>query len=398
MNEQQRKIIESNEKHILVLAGAGSGKTYTLIQKIKKIKSTKLDAKILCLTFSNLAAKELKNRLRDETVDVFTCHGFCFKLIQSYISNKQVLFETPRQFTKQEILKISVERAKGAKKQSLLLKKYLDFLNKNSLFDFDDMLLLCLNKLINLEIKVEYDYILIDEVQDTNSVQFTILSYLIGKNTKTILVGDIDQGIYKFRGASFDLIEKYRERYRPKVLMLTQNYRSAKTIVNCANRLIEKNQKRPEKTLFSDLKLSADIKIYLFSTILDFVKMLKNYLVVSSKKNENIQEICVLVRRNQERVLLENRLTNGFSLFEYVPKVYTVHESKGLEFKTVFIVGLNEGVFPDTKSGNLLDLEEERRLMYVAITRAKQNLYLVSFDFSLDGTKLKPSRFLKEIQ
>ena len=397
MNVQQQKIIESNDKHVLVLAGAGSGKTYTLIQKIKIIKENESNAKILCLTFSNLAAKELKHRLNEESVGVYTFHGFCFNLIRPFISGKQVLFETPRFFSKREILEVSLYKANPSKKATKTLKKYKDFLDKNALIDFDDMLLLCLEKLKRKEIKQVFDYILIDEVQDTNLVQFQILKHLIAANTKTILVGDIDQGIYKFRGASFDLIEKYRETYLPKVYMLTQNYRSAPAIVDCANRLIEKNKKRPEKVLFSDLKIEASIKIYLYSKIFDFILELKNYLTSQRNQQAKINEICLLVRRNQERVLIEQELKRGFRFFEYLPQIYTVHESKGLEFKTVFIVGLNEGVFPDTKTNALLDIEEERRLMYVAITRAKQNLFLVSFEFSQDGQKLKASRFLKEI-
>lgn len=397
MNTQQLAIIESKDRHVLVLAGAGSGKTYTLIQKIKKIKENEKDAKILCLTFSNLAAKELKSRLNEESVGVYTFHSFCFSLIKPFISGKQVLFETPHLFSKREILEVSLYKANPSKKATKTLKKYKDFLDKNALIDFDDMLLLCLEKLKNKEIRQTYDYVLIDEVQDTNLVQFQILKHLISANTKTILVGDIDQGIYKFRGASFDLIEKYQLTYSPKVYMLTQNYRSAPAIVECANRLIEKNKKRPEKVLFSDLKIKASIKIYLYSNISDFLLELKAYLIAQRNQQAKINEVCLLVRRNQERVLIEQELKHGFRFFEYLPQIYTVHESKGLEFKTVFIVGLNEGVFPDTKTNALLDIEEERRLMYVAITRAKQNLFLVSFEFSQDGQKLKASRFLKEI-
>lgn len=397
MNTQQQAIIESKDRHILVLAGAGSGKTYTLIQKIKEIKENENHAKILCLTFSNLAAKELKSRLNEESVGVYTFHSFCFGLIKPFISGKQVLFEPPRLFSKTEILEVSLYKANPGTKPSKTLKKYEEFLAKNALIDFDDMLLLCLEKLKNKEIEQVFDYVLIDEVQDTNLVQFQILKHLISNHTKTILVGDIDQGIYKFRGASFDLIEKYRVTYLPKVYLLTQNYRSAPAIVNCGNRLIEKNKKRPEKVLFSDLKIKASIKIYLYSDMVDFLLELKAYLSDLRNQKSKINEVCLLVRRNQEKVLIEQELKRGFRFFEYLPEIYTVHESKGLEFKTVFIVGLNEGVFPDTKTKASVDLEEERRLMYVAITRAKQNLYLVSFEFSRDGVKLKPSRFLKEI-
>ncbi len=397
MNPEQQKIVESKEKHVLVLAGAGSGKTYTLIQKIKRIKESENNVNILCLTFSNMAAKELKRRLNEESVGVYTFHGFCFNLIKPFISGKQVLFETPRIFSKREILEVSLYKSNPSKKLNKTLKKYKDFLDNNSLIDFDDMLLFCLEKLKNKEIRQTYDYVLIDEVQDTNLVQFQILKHLISPHTKTILVGDIDQGIYKFRGASFDLIEKYRETYLPKVYMLTQNYRSAPAIVECANRLIEKNKKRPEKMLFSDLEIKASIKIYYFTSIADFLLELKSYLIVQRNQRVDIKEICLLVRRNQERVKIEQELKRGFRFFEYLPQVYTVHESKGLEFQTVFVVGLNEGVFPDTKTSTLLDIEEERRLMYVAITRAKQNLFFVSFEFSQNGTKLKPSRFLKEI-
>ena len=397
MNTQQQKIVESKDKHVLVLAGAGSGKTYTLIQKIKRIKESKNNAKILCLTFSNMAARELKHRLNEESVGVYTFHGFCFNLIKPFISGKQVLFETPRIFSKREILEVSLYKSNPGKKLNKTLKKYMEFLNNNSLIDFDDMLLLCLEKLKDKEIRQTYDYVLIDEVQDTNLIQFQILKHLISPHTKTILVGDIDQGIYKFRGASFDLIEKYRETYLPEVYMLTQNYRSAPAIVECANRLIEKNKKRPEKMLFSDLEIKASIKIYHYTSIFDFLLELKSYLAVQRNQRVDIKEICLLVRRNQERVKIEQELKRGFRFFEYLPQIYTVHESKGLEFKTIFVVGLNEGVFPDTKTSALLDIEEERRLMYVAITRAKQDLFLVSFEFNQDGQKLKPSRFLKEI-
>ncbi len=286
-----------------------------------------------------------------------------------------------------------------------VVKEYIQYTTNKSYLDFNDLISRSASLFQNHEdiankYKSKYQYILVDEFQDVNNLQVELIKHLLTDQTQLFCVGDDWQSIYGFRGSNVDYIVDF-ENYFPnsKVVKLNQNYRSTQNIVGASNEVIKHNKFKVEKEIHSSKKSEHKIVVY-----------------SGNNEKENIQ-FCV----EKVKELLADGLTNEDILFLYRRnKMYTpfffrfkdenikvqgktIHASKGLEAKAVFILGLTEGSggFPDiwledrifqviiTANHDLL-LEEERRLFYVAITRAKDKLFLLT-------EKGKESSFLKEI-
>ncbi len=286
-----------------------------------------------------------------------------------------------------------------------VVKEYIQYTTNKSYLDFNDLISRSASLFQNHEdiankYKSKYQYILVDEFQDVNNLQVELIKHLLTDRTQLFCVGDDWQSIYGFRGSNVDYIVDF-ENYFPnsKVVKLNQNYRSTQNIVGASNEVIKHNKFKVEKEIHSSKKSEHKIVVY-----------------SGNNEKDNIQ-FCV----EKVKELLADGLTNEDILFLYRRnKMYTpfffrfkdenikvqgktIHASKGLEAKAVFILGLTEGSggFPDiwledrifqvikTANHDLL-LEEERRLFYVAITRAKDKLFLLT-------EKGKESSFLKEI-
>ena len=286
-----------------------------------------------------------------------------------------------------------------------VVKEYIQYTTNKSYLDFNDLISRSASLFQNHEdiankYKSKYQYILVDEFQDVNNLQVELIKHLLTDQTQLFCVGDDWQSIYGFRGSNVDYIVDF-ENYFPnsKVVKLNQNYRSTQNIVGASNEVIKHNKFKVEKEIHSSKKSEHKIVVY-----------------SGNNEKDNIQ-FCV----EKVKELLADGLTNEDILFLYRRnKMYTpfffrfkdenikvqgktIHASKGLEAKAVFILGLTEGSggFPDiwledrifqvikTANHDLL-LEEERRLFYVAITRAKDKLFLLT-------EKGKESIFLKEI-
>ena len=286
-----------------------------------------------------------------------------------------------------------------------VVKEYIQYTTNKSYLDFNDLISRSASLFQNHEdiankYKSKYQYILVDEFQDVNNLQVELIKHLLTDQTQLFCVGDDWQSIYGFRGSNVDYIVDF-ENYFPnsKVVKLNQNYRSTQNIVGASNEVIKHNKFKVEKEIHSSKKSEHKIVVY-----------------SGNNEKDNIQ-FCV----EKVKELLADGLTNEDILFLYRRnKMYTpfffrfkdenikvqgktIHASKGLEAKAVFILGLTEGSggFPDiwledrifqvikTANHDLL-LEEERRLFYVAITRAKDKLFLLT-------EKGKESSFLKEI-
>lgn len=286
-----------------------------------------------------------------------------------------------------------------------VVKEYIQYTTNKSYLDFNDLISRSASLFQNHEdiankYKNKYLYILVDEFQDVNNLQVELIKHLLTDQTQLFCVGDDWQSIYGFRGSNVDYIVDF-ENYFPnsKVVKLNQNYRSTQNIVGASNEVIKHNKFKVEKEIHSSKKSEHKIVVY-----------------SGNNEKDNIQ-FCV----EKVKELLADGLTNEDILFLYRRnKMYTpfffrfkdenikvqgktIHASKGLEAKAVFILGLTEGSggFPDiwledrifqvikTANHDLL-LEEERRLFYVAITRAKDKLFLIT-------EKGKESSFLKEI-
>ena len=613
LNNEQKKAVEYQDGPLLILAGAGSGKTRVLTTRLAYLVNEKNinPYNILAITFTNKAAKEMKQRtfkmLKEKAyqMQISTFHSLGLLLIKENYEklgfNKNfTILDSDDSLTiiKKIIKEMNLDpkmynpkairnKISSAKNELMDSKYYSRFVNseyeqtvltvfekyekkvqKNNSMDFDDLLLLPIklfkkNPEILEKYQEKFKYILVDEYQDTNSAQYTLIKMLSQKYQNICVVGDIDQSIYGFRGANFRNILNFEKDYpKAKIILLEENYRSTSNILNVANDIIKNNKQRKEKKLWTKNDKGKKIKYHRAYN----EKEEANYVVENIQKliNEGTQksDIAVLYRtnaqsRNIEEVLLKenvpykvvgsfyfyNRkeikdliaylkliynsnddvslmriinvpkrqigpktienisikaIENGTSLYdaidsgkelefkkfiENIKKVsenisltglvdlilnesgikkelentktiesevrlenleefksitknfeenngiislgeflneislvsdieehknntdvvtlMTIHSAKGLEFNHVFIIGLEEGLFPHINSLSDLDeIEEERRLCYVAVTRAKKTLTLVNAKKRMlygNTSSNPPSRFINEI-
>jgi len=287
-----------------------------------------------------------------------------------------------------------------------VVKEYADYCTNKSYLDFNDMI----SKTISLfknqheiqnKYKEQYKYILVDEFQDVNNLQVELIKLMLTEANQLFCVGDDWQSIYGFRGSNVEFIVNFQKHFKEsQTIKLNMNYRSTEHIVGASNEVIKHNKFRVDKDVRSSKKSNSKIHIYAGKNELENL----NYVVAQVKrlqkeKGYTKEDILFLYRRSKmyspyfERFKQERIFVSG----------KTIHASKGLEAKAVFIIGLTEGSggFPDIwmedriyqvikKSNHDLLMEEERRLFYVAITRAKDDLYLIT-------EKGNESSFLSEI-
>lgn len=622
LNEQQKSAVETKDGPILVIAGAGSGKTRALTHRIYNLVVSGVNPNnILAITFTNKATNEMKERLHvvdNGNMQISTFHAFCAKVLRQHIHNlegynryftiynedeknkliKKIIKDL--EFEVEDYYKDTSYHISNAKNMGLtpdeylteyayvsnitdIVKIYVQYeqqLATNNSLDFDDLLtktyyLLVNNNNVLTGLQNKFSYIHVDEFQDTNLIQYKILKLLAGKHKNMFVVGDEDQCIYSWRGASTANTQMFIKDFSPKIIKLEQNYRSTKSILDAANKLIVNNNVRVEKTLWTDNSEGEKVRYYkafsdhdeaehvsrsiynlintekvsagdiailfrmgalsrlfeekLLSYNIPFVMYggfkfferaeVKNvmsylWLLYNPNDNESIKRIINFPKRgigktsiekveslsvlhsmsmfniilNIESFDLTNSTVNKFlplkSLFESIiaidknekpskilqevlkltnikesynkhdeedlnrllnigqleesiasyeqynngdmlidflqsvtlqsadeqseeeaknsVKISTVHASKGLEFKAVFIVGAEEGLFPISRAfGSDADMEEERRLMYVAVTRSKRYLTISSADSRYlynSRTNMYPSRFIKEME
>ena len=613
LNDSQKIAAQHVDGPLLILAGAGSGKTKTITTRLAFLISIGIDpSSILTLTFTNKAATEMRERAFSllDSSKIFTppllCtfHKFGLLFLKFHMSElerknnfiiidtddkkrilKSINKEIPSALLASEVSKyknslMSPSEVKATAQLKLyqeiaqIYEDYENYLEKNNLVDFDDLLLLPYKILKNNEnlakqISQKYQYIMVDEYQDTNELQYRLLRLLCSSHNNLCVVGDDDQSIYGWRGATIKNILNFSDHFENSlVIKLEDNYRSTDTILNHANQLIEHNRDRLGKKLIGTRTKGDSIKIYESNDendetrkIVEDVKKLidsgenpKNiailfrvnalsrsleegfnkaglhyklvggmkfyerseikdliaYFRILTNLNDNfsikriinkpkrgigkttiekleeksietgksifdlIQDldaegISLIVGKKNARTLkvfeasildlresltqskmrfLDNfeetfdyrasydNLPDGFERQANIDEFYgyirdyfiqnphldlkdflneialesenddysgeavsmmSVHASKGLEFKHLFIIGLEEGFFPITGDGS--DLEEERRLGYVAITRAKDNLtlsFVHSRFYKGKRTVLSKSRFLSE--
>jgi superfamily I DNA/RNA helicase len=241
---------------------------------------------------------------------------------------------------------------------------------------------------------------LVDEFQDVNNLQVELIKLLLSEKTQLFCVGDDWQSIYGFRGSNVDYIIDFEKHFPgAHVIKLDQNYRSSQNIVGASNEVIKHNKFKIEKTIHSQKK--SEHKIVVYSGANEEENISFCMLRVKELLNEGYanDEILFLYRRNK----MFMKYTTRFKKVNQKVQGKTIHASKGLEARAVFIIGLTEGSggFPDIwledrifqvikKANRDLLLEEERRLFYVAITRAKDKLFLIT-------EKGNESSFLREI-
>ncbi len=290
-------------------------------------------------------------------------------------------------------------------KKPKIYNNYQAYLYEHHLKDFDDILIDFYKLMQNKKKIYYYEYIFVDEFQDTNNLQYMILKSLISKNTKVLCVGDPDQSIYKFRGADSKIINQFIKDYQAKVEMLTINYRSNSTIIKHANRLIKRNYRNLKKELHPYKKQKNQIFSYIFVLLEDESFMIANQIKSYISNGIKPREIAVLYRNHYRSNHLKTHFKIiGFSYYDegdllnqqYHINMLTIHQAKGLEFEVVFILGLESNTFPSFHTKQKQFLEEERRLMFVAMTRAKHHLIFTHIRYDQYDKRQNPSIFIKE--
>lgn len=392
LNEKQMIAVSADDRFILLIAGAGSGKTRVIVSRVKRLVGEGVKPeKILLISFTKKNTIEMKQRLSNikGTPFITTFHGFCYQMLKSQLTSKIVIEEdlVGWGYTKDELRQIDILKRHGS--TSKKLKVYNRLLKKQNRIDFTDLEMLMIKKLaeddsFRKHITNLFDYIFIDEFQDTSTIQFKLLKQLTSKTIHIFCVGDPDQSIYSFRGASSRVLKDYVKFFKPRVLYLDINYRSNKNIVNLSNNLINHNKRDTPKNLQASRETLGDIEVKYFkdddSQNAFIIKEIRHLLSRTLREHD----IAILYRNHYVANTLKEALYHTY--IEGL-NILTIHQAKGLEFKVVFIIGLNENILP---MQNVL-IEEERRLFYVAVTRAKESLYLCS-----NLKSGKPSRFIHE--
>ncbi|WP_025270186.1 ATP-dependent helicase [Hippea sp. KM1] len=350
LNPQQKQAVLENSCNLLILAGAGSGKTKTITHKIAFILNEGLAKphQILALTFTNKAAGEMRERIEkligSQASDMWigTFHSIALRILRHegfrptiYDSKdqenliKEILKKLnidPKKYTPKSFcasissLKLKLTKPDGLKVSSpfekylkSVYKLYEEELNKANAVDFDNIILKAIelleeNQRIREKYSNRFKYIFIDEYQDTNYPQYLFVRLLYNKSNIVCAVGDEDQSIYGFRGAQIDNILKFDKEYdNCKVIKLEKNYRSAQEILNIANTLISKNSLRKEKRLYSD-KIGGRISIVNLANENEEASFVAEQIQKLQYNGESLSDIAVLYRTNFQSRTIEEAL------------------------------------------------------------------------------------------
>ena len=358
LNNNQKEAVQYINGPLLVLAGAGSGKTKVLTTRIAYLIKSGIDpSNILAITFTNKAAGEMKSRIYNligyfaRSMQISTFHSFGLMIIREnfeYLGYDKnfVIFDSDDSLTiikkimKDKNIDSTKFNPKAIKNQISSLKndlitptmykkyvrsdfekivleiyqKYEDDLIKNNSLDFDDLLVLPIKLFTNrLDILEKYQerfkYILIDEYQDTNEAQYKLTKLLAQKYKNICAVGDVDQAIYGFRGANYKNILNFEKDYsNTKIINLEENYRSTKKILDAANSVIKNNKNRKEKNLYSNLGEGEKIQYYRANTGLLEVSFVTSKIKELINNNVSLKDIVILYRTNAQSRAFEDGL------------------------------------------------------------------------------------------
>ncbi len=469
--EQTIPIIE-NPKISMIIAGAGSGKTLTIIGKIKYMLDNKLikPQEICLITYTNKAVDSLINKISDITtsnINVFTFHKLALTILSKintnyYIYNIDYLeyiideFFITKAFNNDLLLKyiynyfniffiktnkrykkilnsqkyfnfkksiisfinymksndlynkfLSILNNKNYKKELLIIYAIYniyenELISSNSL-DFDKMIELATNAIKDKKVRLPYKLIIIDEFQDSSLLRFNLVKEIVKKNNASLcVVGDDYQSIYSFQGCDLNLFINFKSVYNnAKIYYLNETFRNSQELIDIAGNFIKKNPNQIKKNLYSKKNIENPINIIYYKKEKEIIfKLLKS---IDIKK-----EILILGRNNFDiKYYLSKYTINNSKLIilndKHNIKYLTIHSSKGLESDCVIILNLKNDKYglPSKIKENeiLLNIKnkeefkyaEERRLFYVALTRTKGYVYLLT-------PYNKESIFIKEIK
>lgn len=368
LNPQQAEAVINTEGPMLIMAGAGSGKTKVLTCRVANLLQKGVRPyRILAITFTNKAAAEMRERVNNmsgpaaKDVWLFTFHAFCARFLRMEIDklpgyNKNfAIYDTDdtkklikgilkelniddNRFSPNKILnKISEAKNKlidaehfsqsidsvdfNDKKVAEVYERYQTQLKLNNALDFDDLLMLSIkllqeNKEVREKYQERFDYLLVDEYQDTNHVQYLLTKILAEKHRNICVVGDADQSIYGWRGADIQNILDFEKDYPDaKVIKLEQNYRSTQIILDAANAVIENNTGRKPKNLWTDNKGGAEITYFCANDGRDEARfVIEQVQNLQQTKGKKLGDMAVLYRTNaQSRIFEEMLVKSGIS-------------------------------------------------------------------------------------
>lgn len=422
MNEKQLEAVKSLE-NTLVVAGAGSGKTFTIVNKIKFLLDNNIykENELLIISFTNESVNDLKRKI-DYNLDIMTFHKLAINLINN--PNMKISNEYYLKFIINEYFN---SYGKYNKKQNKLIKRILQevdidnlkkliftfinlyksnyndinyllnlyqkshFINKiyfkiileiyhiynqelesSNLYDFNDMIKIATNNINKNLIKTNYKYIIIDEFQDTSLNRFKLINAIIKQNNaKIFVVGDDYQSIYRFSGCNLDIFLNFNKLVNNlNIINLDYNYRNPKEIIDVANSFIMKNKNQIKKETICLKNINKPIKICFYKNKRTAIEKILKYIDT---------KYLILGRNNKDK-----------DLFNVQDKPFlTIHKSKGLEEDNIILINLtnnNNSLPSKIKNHKVINkiiktdyypYEEERRLFYVALTRTRNNIYLL---------------------
>ncbi|EET59009.1 UvrD/REP helicase, partial [Marvinbryantia formatexigens DSM 14469] len=360
LNEMQREAVLHTEGPLLILAGAGSGKTRVLTHRVAYLIEEKgvKPWNILAITFTNKAAGEMRERVDNlagpeaGSVWVSTFHSLCVRILRRFIDrlgyeNNFTIYDTDDQkslmkdickklnidtkMLKERTILAAISSAKNElisveafEKQNFgdfnrrriaaAYTEYQEQLKRNNALDFDDLLMKTVELFQSCEDVLAYyqdrfRYIMVDEYQDTNTAQFRLISLLAAKYRNLCVVGDDDQSIYKFRGANIRNILDFETVFDDaKVIRLEQNYRSTKHILEAANNVIKNNVGRKEKTLWTENEEGSLIKAKQFPSAFDEAEFVAENIAGQVRRGEaQYGDFAVLYRTNAQSRLFEEK-------------------------------------------------------------------------------------------
>ena len=360
LNRFQDEACSYTEGPLLILAGAGSGKTRVLTHRIAHLIEDKSvnPYNILAITFTNKAANEMRDRVDKivgygaESVWVSTFHSMCVRILRRHMevlggNNNFTIYDTDEQKTVvREVLKLlnldpkqypergmlsAISKAKEeyltpdkyeqeqgynfrSQKIAEVYREYQKRLKQNNALDFDDLIFKTIELFEHhpeiLDIYQErFKYIMVDEYQDTNHTQFMLVKMLAAKYRNLCVVGDDDQSIYKFRGANIYNILNFEEEYPDaKVVKLEQNYRSTANILNAANGVIANNEGRKDKRLWTDKEDGEKVVYECFDNEYSEAENVVRRISQLNGQGKNLSDMAVLYRTNNQSRIIEEKL------------------------------------------------------------------------------------------
>lgn len=362
LNEMQQKAVLQIEGPMLILAGAGSGKTGTLTVRIAHMIEKKIRPwNILAITFTNKAAKEMRERINqlvgEDANDIWvsTFHSTCIRILRSEIHHmdfnnhfsiyddndqEKLMKECFKKLNlsladKEYSIKNAISRISKQKEELISWTEYAQKIDKNNLrevqtakvyqvyqsmlkennaLDFDDLiyktvLLFQQHPEVLEKYQNRFRYIMVDEYQDTNTAQYTLIKLLAQKHNNICAVGDDDQSIYGWRGANIRNILDFEKDFPgTKIIKLEQNYRSTKTILDVANSVIHNNTTRKEKSLWTENKTGSVVHIYKAENEYDESRFVVEKIEQFKREGKNYNEIAILYRANVQSRTIEDQL------------------------------------------------------------------------------------------